>query len=347
MIFENWVRSLIYCGLAGGLLLSPPENLYAHDCGSCADIPGDAVWEKFETEGAPVERHEAAFVEFEDEFYLIGGRGRRPVSIYNPETNAWREGSPPPLTVHHFQPVVYGDAILMICAMTRGFPNEVGLDRVLKYKPHSDEWNWGHEIPEERRRGSAGVVLHEGKIYVTGGIVRGHMGGYVAWTDRYDPETGEWEVLPDAPHKRDHFQSAVVDGKIYSAGGRRTSHETGELFALVVPEVDVFDIATETWTTLPEDLPTPRAGNSTIAHECRVLVVGGESMSQGRAHDEVEAWHVHGEEWEIWPSLERGRHGTGLIIYQNYIYTCSGSGGRGGGPELDSIERMKLADYEE
>lgn len=65
-------------------------------------------------------------------------------------------------------------------------------------------------------------------------------------------------------------------------------------------------------------------------------------MAQGRAHDEVEAWHVIRNEWETLPSLARGRHGTGLVLHNNVIYTCSGSGGRGGGPELDSIERMLI-----
>ncbi|NBB78228.1 MAG: galactose oxidase [Verrucomicrobia bacterium] len=326
------------------LLLHPASMLSR--ASACVKQPGGDAWETMETKGAPIARHEAAFVEFEGEFYLLGGRRIQPVSIYNPETKEWREGAKPPMTVHHFQPVVYEDKILMICAMTRGFPKEVGLDRVLIYEPRIDAWSWGDPIPEERRRGSAGVALVDGKIYVVGGIVRGHLGGYVPWTDRYDPETGEWAVLPDAPHARDHFQCAVVEGKIYAAGGRRTSHETGELFDLVVPAVDVFDLETETWSVLPEDLPTPRAGNSTFSHACHVVVAGGESMAQGRAHDEVEAWHVHNKEWESWPAMNRGRHGTGHLVFENYIFTCSGSGGRGGGPELDSIERLRLQTQE-
>jgi hypothetical protein len=321
----------------GSLELSASEDGHA-----CGPAPLNQSWETLEVRGAPVPRHEAAFVEFEGQFYLIGGRRKEPVSIYNPETMEWRQGAKPPLNVHHFQPVVYGDKILIICAMTGGFPNEVGLDRILIYEPKRDVWTWGAPIPEDRQRGSAGVVLHDGKIYVIAGIVRGHRGGFVPWADRYDPETEQWEQLPDAPRPRDHFQCAVVDGKIYAAGGRRTSHETGELFDLVIPEVDVFDPETQVWSTLPADLPTPRAGNSTFAHDCRVVVAGGESMAHGHAHDEVEAWHVYNEIWETWPSMNRGRHGTGHLLHNNYIYTCSGSGGRGGGPELESIERLPL-----
>lgn len=302
-----------------------------------------ARWETLETQGEPVPRHEAAFVEFNGEFYLLGGRGIRPVSIYNPEKNTWRNASKPPIEFHHFQPVTYDGKILIICAMTGPFPKEKPLARVLIYDPANDAWSWGHEIPETRRRGSAGVVLVDGRIYVVGGIVNGHIGGYVKWVDQYDPSTGEWMKLKDAKNKRDHFQCAFLDGKIYAAGGRTTSQETGQLFDLTVPEVDVYELKNARWSQLKEDLPTPRAGNSTAAVGKDIVVAGGESTAHQHAHTEVEAWDTEKECWHDYPPLNRGRHGTSLILHNNYIYTCSGSGNKGGSPELKSTERLKLA----
>ena len=40
--------------------------------------------------------------------------------------------------------------------------------------------------------------------------------------------------------------------------------------------------------------------------------------------------------------MKQGRHGTGFCIIDKFVYTVSGSGNRGGGPELYSIERLKL-----
>ena len=57
--------------------------------------------------------------------------------------------------------------------------------------------------------------------------------------------------------------------------GRTTSKETGQVFDLVVPEVDVYDLTTGQWSVLKEDLPTPRAGNSTAAIGKDVVVAGG------------------------------------------------------------------------
>ena len=299
-------------------------------------------WEIVETKGEPKPRHEAGFVEVGGEFYLLGGRRIQPVCIYNPETNEWRDASKPPIEIHHFQPVAHNGLIYIICAMTGEFPNETALDKVLIYDPAKDQWKLGDEIPKNRRRGAAGVVNIGGVFYIVGGIQRGHMGGYVNWFDQYDPGTGKWTKLENAPHKRDHFHAAYLDGKIYAAGGRTTSKETKQLFDLTVPEVDVFDLETGRWDVLPENLPTPRAGNSTAAIGKDIVVAGGETAGQKPAHNEVEAWDTEKACWHDYPSLNQGRHGTALVLHEGYVYTCSGSGNRGGSPELTTTERLKL-----
>lgn len=301
-----------------------------------------AEWETVDTIGEPVARHEAAFIEFEGKFYLLGGRGIRPVSIYSPITNTWRKGTPPPLEVHHFQPVVYGDRILMIGAFTGKYPGETPIERVIAYVPASDTWVWGTEIPAERRRGAAGATVVDGKIHIVGGIVNGHIGGYVNWFDVFDPDTNTWTQLPDAPHRRDHFQSVYLNGKLYAAGGRRSSQGTGDNFQLVVPKVDVFDFASGSWSSLAAPLPTPRAGSFTMILKDSVVVLGGESGAQKKAHNEVEAYDTKTDVWRRLPDLQQGRHGTGAFRFDSHIYTCSGCGNRGGSPELTSMERFKI-----
>ncbi len=301
-----------------------------------------AAWELLQTIGEPEKRHEAAFVEHGGKFYLLGGRRMNPVSIYDPDTNTWKNGSVPPMEIHHFQPVSYKDRIIMVGVMTGPFPTETAVKQVLEYYPATDEWKWSHEIPENRRRGGSGAVFYNGKIYVVCGIIHGHMGGYVNWMDEYDPETGDWKVLANAPHARDHFQAVELDGKIYAGGGRRTSAETKQVFDLVEPEMDIYDIATDSWAVAKEPIPTPRAGCFAMANQKDVIIIGGESMAHLKAHSEVEAYHTINEEWRALPPLLIGRHGTGVLIHQNYVYTCSGCGYRGGKPEMTYTERIKL-----
>ncbi len=298
-------------------------------------------WLTVETIGEPHARHECAFVESGGKFYLLGGRRVQPVDIYDPGTGKWTMGAKPPMELHHFQPVPYQGKIYMLGAMTGKFPDETPIGHILIYDPATDQWEKGDKIPRNRRRGGAGAVLHEGKIYLVGGIQRGHQGGYVNWFDVYDPETGAWEVLPDAPHARDHFAAAIVGQQLVAAGGRTTSLETKQVFQLTVAPTDVYDFETGQWT-VGADIPTPRAGTMAVGVDSSVVVVGGESGEQKVAHDEVEAYDPLKNAWKAWPSLVRGRHGAGVFQYGMSLYVCSGSGNRGGSPELTTMERLDL-----
>lgn len=312
--------------------------------------PGAAAdsWETVKADGQPTARHEATLVSFQDKIYLIGGRRINPVDVFDPAAKTWVAKSETPMELHHFQAIVVDDAIHLMGAMTGQWPRETPLDRVIVYYPERDEFRFTHTIPESRRRGGAGAVLHDGKIYVVGGITNGHMDGYVPWLDRYDPKTGQWDVLADAPHARDHFQAVVHGNKLYALAGRTTSHVTGKGFDLTVPEVDVFDFETMSWmhASQVENLPTPRAGNMAMVWGDEIVVGGGESATQKPAHHQVEAYNVATKTWRNWPSLNRGRHGSGFAIVDDHVYTASGSGNRGGGPELTSIERFELPHVE-
>lgn len=302
------------------------------------------AWQSVETTNTPVQRHEATFLEFNGKFYAVGGRGVRNVSIYDPKTNRWSKGAKPPFQIHHFQAVVYKNKIVIAGAMTGGYPAETPVDNIIYYYPTEDKWEIGPQIPAERRRGGAGVVLQGDKLYIAAGIQNGHIDGWVNWLDVYDFSTGQWQQLADAPRARDHYQAAIIDDKIYLAGGRRTSQITKQVFSLVVLPVDIYDIKTNTWKTLPasQNIPTGRAGTSTLVVNKDLIVLGGESAKPGKAHNQVEALNTHTHEWRSLPPMVEGRHGTGAILYKDAIWTCCGSGNRGGRPELKTTEKLNL-----
>ncbi|MEL7147888.1 MAG: kelch repeat-containing protein, partial [Bacteroidota bacterium] len=231
------------------------------------DTAEEWKWETVEAIGEPTARHEAGLVAYKDQLILMGGRRINPTDVFDTKTNAWTAKSPTPIEVHHFQPVVVGDAIYLVGAMTGGWPEEKPLDRVLIYYPEQDRYEYGHEIPQSRRRGGAGTVYHQGKIYIAGGIVNGHMNGYKPWLDEYDPQTGEWKVLPDAPNARDHFQAAVSNNQLFAFAGRRSSHKTGEDIDLTTSYGNVFDFESGQWQPVTDGLkiPTERAGNAAFA----------------------------------------------------------------------------------
>lgn len=311
----------------------------------CTSVtPNNWQWETITTEGKPTARHEAGMVDYKDKLYLMGGRRINPTSVFDPHTNTWTEKSATPIELHHFQPVVFKDAIYLIGAMTGTWPNETPVARVIIYYPERDEYVYGDSIPKHRRRGGAGAVVYNNKIYLIGGITHGHMKGYKPWFDEYNPETGEWKTLADAPNARDHFQAVVVDNKLYAFAGRTTSKISDQDMTLTVSHGNVYNFKTQKWEAVTNNLaiPTMRAGNFAFAWNNSIIIGGGETAEQVDAHNEVEAYNSNTKLWSKWPSLTQGRHGTGFAVIGNYVYTASGCGKHGGEPELTTIERLEL-----
>lgn len=323
---------------AGLALLSPVATAGVTSPDTIKATVADAKtwrWHTVESKKSPTARHENGFVAVGDRLYLIGGRGDRPLDIFDPISGKWSQGKQPPMEIHHLQAVAYDNKLYVVGALTGGFPEEPPIANVLIYDPAADEWSTGAEIPADRLRGTAGVIVHDELIYLVGGNSRGHMSGFVSWLDVFDPKSGKWTKLPDAPHARDHFHAVVIDGKIYAAGGRTSSHDTGEVMSLTVAPVDVYDIAEKRWSTLKAPLPTQRAGTAAIEMDGKLLVIGGESTNQVAAHDEVEMYDPVTEQWSSLQSLPSGRHGTQAAILKGKLYIAAGSGNRGGGPELN------------
>lgn len=303
------------------------------------------TWRIVDSTDDPINRHENAYTKVDDRFYLIGGRGERAVEIYDPAAGTWETGATPPLSMHHFQAVSYNGKVYVIGAFNGGYPDETPIPNVYIYNPATDSWNKGPEIPEPYRRGAAGAVAYEGKIYVVGGSRNGHIGGHVRRLDSFDPETGEWEALARPPRFRDHFQAAIIDGKLYAAGGRRTSQASGRVFELTIPEVDVFDFATGEWEPLPPtgDLPTERAGTTSIAIGDYLVVIGGESAVQQPAHAEMEALNIRTGTWHSLEPLNQGRHGMQAVVHDGNVYIAAGSKTRGA-TEINSQEVYVIPD---
>ena len=303
-------------------------------------------WQTIESVNNPALRHENAYVAIGDLFYLVGGRGDRPVQVYDPATETWTDGATPPFQMHHFQAVAYDGKVYVMGAFTEGFPDEKPIPHIYIYDPATDAWSQGPEIPEGRRRGAAGAVVHNNQFYIVAGITNGHLDGHVTWLDRYDPATDTWTQLADAPRARDHFHAAVIDGKLYVAGGRRSHHAIGQVANLTESAVDVYDFAADTWTTLDEDLPTERAGSATVAYNGKLVVIGGESVRRlpqdgddgpPTAHFEAEVYDPATGSWSNLSTLVEGRHGTQALVHDNKIYIAAGSRTLGGN-EINSHE---------
>ena len=83
------------------------------------------------------------------------------------------------------------------------------------------------------------------------------------------------EEAAPLPKARDHAAVAVVEGKIYFAGGRfGASTDRTDL-------LDIYDPKTNTWTSGPP-MPTPRSGLAGTVYKGLFMVLGGEVPPENR-----------------------------------------------------------------
>jgi hypothetical protein len=282
-------------------------------------------------------RHESGAVALNDKIYLLGGRGNRPVDVYDRAANKWYQLGNLPMEMHHFQPVALNGKIYVIGAMTCCFPNESTIDNVWIMDATTGDWEAGAAIPADRRRGSAAAVVYNDRIYIVGGNTRGHSGGAVAWFDEFDPATGNWRALADAPNARDHAGAAIVAGRLVISSGRRTSQP--DTFGNTVAATDVYDFANGKWSAASA-IPTQRGGAMFAAIGNEYLVIGGESNTHFNAHAEVEAFDVTSGSWRRLPSLLTGRHSGGAAVLSDGVHVVAGASNRGGGSEISSHEKL-------
>lgn len=288
-----------------------------------------------------IARHETSFVQAGDKFYLMGGREfAQTIDIYDYTSNTWTSlADSAPFEFNHFQATEYKGLIWVIGAFkTNNFPNEVPADYIWMFDPVSQEWIQGPEIPESRRRGSTGLVVYNDKFYIVGGNTDGHAGGYVAWFDEYDPATGTWTSLADAPEARDHFAAVLIGNKLYVAAGRQSGGVSA--WKPTIPQVDVYDFVAGTWSTLPsgQDIPTPRGGASAVNFNNKLVVIGGEVQDEvvyGVETDDAlkitEEYDPVSQSWKRLPDMNYERHGTQAIVSGPGVHILAGAPSRGGG----------------
>lgn len=300
-------------------------------------------WETVATTGGGLQkRHEACFVMVDGRGYLVGGRGQKRVDVYDPERRSWSRRDGYGQALHHMQCVGYDGGVWIASSWTGGFPREENVADVVVYNTRNDTWTTRRGLPEARRRGGAASVLRGGRIYVVGGNRGGHgeHATTLGWMDAYDIAADAWETgLAELPQARDHVGGALVGGRLCVGGGRDSG--TRSFFKAGVRSAWCYDFGARVWVR-GDDVEEVRAGAATAAVCGEMMLAGGEGGAAGAA---ARVDFFDGERWRRARDLRAGRHGTGVAVWDGGrgAFVASGSGGRGGGPELDSVEHYTRA----
>jgi N-acetylneuraminic acid mutarotase len=201
-----------------------------------------------------------------------------------------------------------------------GYPaTRVYVATVQVYDARADRWAYGPPLPRPLHHPMAAAV--GGRLYVFGGEVSAtgvaNQGIYLDTVFAFDPPTGAWTQKASMPTARSAGATAVVDGKVYVAGGRPPR---GHDFA-------VYDPAADAWTPLP-DLPTQRNHLAAAAVDGKVYVVGGR-FGGGVGSEMTEIVEVYDPARGAWARaapMPTRRAGVNGIAARGCLYIFGGEG---------------------
>jgi N-acetylneuraminic acid mutarotase len=199
------------------------------------------------------------------------------VEEYDPATDTWTTKSPMPTERGWHSANVVDGKIYIIGGSQDSSPGYGHVMAVEVYDPATDTWSQKGDMPESRAAGSGSVV--DGKIYLIGGY------GGAQRVDEYDPATDTWTAKSEMPTARIGLSTSVLNGKVYAIGG----FSLGVSGYSGVTTVDVYDPATDTWTTAP-DMPTGRFGAYTSGVDGKIYVFGGLAGWPASAYGIVEIY---------------------------------------------------------
>ena len=129
----------------------------------------------------------------------------------------------------------------------------------------------------DRMSGHSAVTLTNGKVLVFGNWADTNV------TDLYDPTTNSFTRVGNMSRGRQgHSTVRLLDGRVLAIGGRYFNSTSGT--TLTLSSVEIFDPATETWSSTGSMNVARENFFSTLLPDGKVLVVGGMRRAPGTTY---------------------------------------------------------------
>jgi N-acetylneuraminic acid mutarotase len=302
---------------------NPPCRVGMYRVSPSSPPPSPGRW-RTEPE-APKSQVEGSAAAIGPVIYIAGGA--RPgnlhtVLAFDTRSGQWSEPTRLPVGLNHSPAVAYRGDLYLAGGFREG---ETETDSLWRYEPQRNRWT--ELAPMPRARGGAAAAVLADHLYVIGG------GPQPYGVDDpeppspevtiYDFESDTWRQGPPVPVAAHHFSAAVVEGRIYVAGGR-LDHERS------TDSVSVYEPVRERWRQLP-DLPTgPMSSLGVVDAGGEVVIFGGDDevdWEDGGGVVSASAWALdtETERWRRLPDLTLERHAFGAAVAGGRIYAIAGA----------------------
>lgn len=277
--------------------------------------------------------------------YAIGGRTTAASSStisnvrrYDPSANEWTSLAPLPIglnaaDVAHLNGKLY---------VPGGINPQTELEpRQFVYDIAANTWTTAATPPGDVYLYATVADATRGVYYQLGGVSLSENVAVNA-VRAYDPRTNTWSSLPSMNTARFAHEAALINGKLYVAGGSDT--------ASTLTSVEVFDFSTQSWTALA---PLPRARRYAINglgedETGRPLwfLAAGEEAAGTPALGNVEAYDFTANRWFTLDNsfnLPTARTALSGTLLNGFLYALGGgTASSGTATNSTAHERLKL-----
>jgi len=184
------------------------------------------------------------------------------------------------------------------------------------------EGTWSKAAPMTAPRSELQAITLNGKIYVIGGNVVVTKDGRpmtvptTGISQVYDPATDSWRDLAAVPFGSTHNGIAVLNSKIYIAGGfaaRGHDQATDHFYS--------YDPATDRWQELAP-LSSPRGAPALIALAGKIHIIGGRNSPAAIATHEI--YDTASNRWSSAAPLPVARDHVGVAVVDGKIHIYGG-----------------------
>jgi N-acetylneuraminic acid mutarotase len=248
--------------------------------------------------------------------------------VYNPTTNSFTRVGDMARGRHRFATALLNDGkVLAIGGMYQNGATYTSLATVEIFDPITETWSYTGSL-NVAREGAVAVVLPNGKVLVTGGMMRAPGTTYLSSAEIYDPATGLFTYVNSMPQARGSATGALMaDGRVFIAGGYNGTN--GHMKSAVI-----YNPSLNTWTTVTSQMNSVHSEGGAVTllmNDGRMIVAGGWNPSNGvwtiDVYNPTTISFVAGANL---PQFSHGRGGiTGHVLSNGLVAFIGGSSALG------------------
>ena len=256
---------------------------------------------------------------------MAGQPPSRAVLTFDPAAGRYRRETRLPVAVDHALAVSDGRDVYVIggfLAPPEGEVSGAATNRAWRYRRATGRWS---ELPPMRRaRGALTGGVIDGRIYAVSGGPNPFPVDKTPYRDVevFDIARGRWSPAPPIETSRHHVGAAVLNGKLYVVGGRRTGDYS-------LASAERFDPRRDRWEALPP-LPLGVGDLRVVSAAGQIIAIGGDDETgwqEGGGYVTRTAWSYRpgAKGWSRLPDMNQPRHGFAAAAVGDRIYVFEGS----------------------